>query len=190
MSLAGSVTRLIRQVKAGDAAAMQQLLTRYFRRLLGLARRKLHGKRTPTADEEDVAASVLAAFFIGVVRGQYTQLHDREDLWHLLVKITRNQIGHIRKYDNADIRTPPDGSPPRPLEVARDAVDPRDWHEEGSKVQERLDRLGDPALRSIAVWRWEGYSIKEIAAMLGCTVRTVERKLQLIRTIWSEGDVS
>jgi DNA-directed RNA polymerase specialized sigma24 family protein len=33
--------------------------------------------------------------------------------------------------------------------------------------------------------RLEGYSNDEIAARLGCVTRTVERKLDLIRKVWS-----
>jgi DNA-directed RNA polymerase specialized sigma24 family protein len=50
-----------------------------------------------------------------------------------------------------------------------------------------LERLGDDQLRSIAVWKMEGYTNEEIAARLGCAVATVERRLHLIRKIW-EGD--
>jgi len=32
----------------------------------------------------------------------------------------------------------------------------------------------------------EGYTSAEIAAKLNCTLRTVERKLRLIRQIWEE----
>jgi DNA-directed RNA polymerase specialized sigma24 family protein len=39
-------------------------------------------------------------------------------------------------------------------------------------------------LRSIAVWKWQGYSTAEIASMLGCSSRTIERKLKLIRIIF------
>ena len=52
--------------------------------------------------------------------------------------------------------------------------------------QELLARLGNLELRSIAVWKMEGYSNEEVAAKLGCVPRTVERKLGLIRTLWSQ----
>ena len=54
------------------------------------------------------------------------------------------------------------------------------------ECQRLLSRLGDAELRQIAVWKMEAYSNKEIAAKLGCVVRTVERKLGLIRTLWSQ----
>ena len=47
-----------------------------------------------------------------------------------------------------------------------------------------LGRLGDDALRSVALWKLEGYTNAEIAARLDCTVRTVERKLERIRAYW------
>ena len=47
-----------------------------------------------------------------------------------------------------------------------------------------LDRLSDSILRTIAVWKMEGYTTEEIATKLGCVPRTVERKLQVIRKLW------
>jgi len=49
-----------------------------------------------------------------------------------------------------------------------------------------LDRLGDDTLRSVALWKMEGHSEKEIAAQLGCAQRTVARKLRRIRILWSQ----
>ncbi len=49
-----------------------------------------------------------------------------------------------------------------------------------------LGLLGDSRLRSIAVWKWEDYTNEEIAAMLGCTTRTIERKVKVIQAFWAE----
>ena len=48
-----------------------------------------------------------------------------------------------------------------------------------------LELLGDATLRSVAVWKMEGYTNAEIADKLGCVAVTVERKLQLIRSLWA-----
>jgi DNA-directed RNA polymerase specialized sigma24 family protein len=50
----------------------------------------------------------------------------------------------------------------------------------------RLDSLPDPTLREVARLRMEGQTNEEIAARLGCVVRTVERKLEVVRKLWNE----
>ena len=52
-------------------------------------------------------------------------------------------------------------------------------------VQRLLDELGDDELRRFAQAKLYGYSNAEIAQEQKCSVRTVERKLNLIRRIWS-----
>src|SRR5262249_19338699 len=49
-----------------------------------------------------------------------------------------------------------------------------------------LGRLDDPELQQVALWKMEGYTTEEVAAKLGYVPRTVERKLRLIRSIWSQ----
>jgi DNA-directed RNA polymerase specialized sigma24 family protein len=49
-----------------------------------------------------------------------------------------------------------------------------------------LAALADVTLQKIAVGRLEGLSNAEIAHELRCAVRTVERKLERIRAIWTE----
>ena len=51
-------------------------------------------------------------------------------------------------------------------------------------LEHRFQMLKDPDLRQIALWKLEGYTNAEIAAQLECTLRTVERKLERIRTYW------
>src|SRR5262249_44026315 len=47
-----------------------------------------------------------------------------------------------------------------------------------------LGTLPDAELRSVAQWKLEGYTNEEIADKLGCALRSVERKLKVIRTLW------
>ncbi len=53
------------------------------------------------------------------------------------------------------------------------------------ECQRLLARLPDESLRTVALWKMEGYTNAEIAARLGCVPQTVERKLRAIRTVWS-----
>nr|MCU0979177.1 ECF-type sigma factor [Pirellulaceae bacterium] len=47
-----------------------------------------------------------------------------------------------------------------------------------------LERLPDADLRTLAVAKLEGYANAEVAERLGCSMRTVERRLRLIRDLW------
>jgi DNA-directed RNA polymerase specialized sigma24 family protein len=178
MSSAGFVTELISQVKAGDPVAAQKLWDLFSPRVLGLVNKKLRLHGPGLAEPEEVVLSVLASFFVGARRGQFTQLHDRADLWNLLAAITRNKVVDVLARQ---ARQPSCFC--ADLDKVLDTKSSLDLH---LVVTEQLDRLGDSRLRSIVVWKLEGYTEVEIAGLLGCSVRTVERKVRLIRSIWTE----
>lgn len=52
------------------------------------------------------------------------------------------------------------------------------------EVRERLEYLDDDVLQEIVIRKLEGYTNREIARELDLSLRTVERKLQLIRQKW------
>jgi RNA polymerase sigma factor (sigma-70 family) len=202
VSSTGSVTKLIQRVKEGDAAAAQELLARYLRRLLGFARAKLRGRNLRAADEEDIVQSVLLGFYLGAERGQYSQCQDRDDLWHLLAKITEHKIQNLLRHEDAQKRrrhqpgeatsspsgqdTPPVG--PQGKQPADPHLSPDLEVAAGEQVERLLALLKDKQLIAIAVMKWDGYSNEEIAKLLGCSARTIQRKIRLIRTIWSEAE--
>ena len=45
--------------------------------------------------------------------------------------------------------------------------------------------LADDTLRSVAVWKMEGFTADEIAERLDCSRRSVARKLETIRITWN-----
>src|SRR5882672_10101488 len=97
MKSRGSVTRWIGHLQAGDQDAAQHLWERYFRCLVGLARKKLRAAPRRAADEEDVALSAFDSFCRGVRRGRFPQLADRDNLWRLLVALTaRKAFDQVR----------------------------------------------------------------------------------------------
>ena len=58
------------------------------------------------------------------------------------------------------------------------------------EIDEELQRLmrllPSDTLRRVATWKLEGWSNDEVSETLGVSVRTVERKLTLIRARWQE----
>jgi len=202
MSSDASVTFWIGQLKAGDSQAAQKLWEGYYARLVGLARTKLRGAQRRVADEEDVALSAFDSFCRGAEGNRFPQLGDREDLWQLLMMITVRKAIDLRQKENrkkrgggvihigqgeafaegqdeGDLLNQVVGREPTPdfaIQVAEEC-------------QRLLANLKDAELRQLALWKMEGYTNEEIAERLGVVVRTVERKLRLIRgLLWSQGD--
>ncbi len=194
-----SITNWVSQLKAGDAEAAQPLFERYFGQMVRLARARLRGQPGRVADEEDAALSAFDSFCRGAEQGKFPQLKDRDNLWPLLVVITDrkavNQVQHDRRQKRGggtvqgesawhDGKAAGDergieqmvGAEPTPEFAAQMA----------EECQRLLARLPNDALRHVAVWKMEGFTNVEIAAKLGCVERSVERKLELIRSLWKK----
>src|SRR5262249_17746531 len=145
-----------------------------------------------------VALSAFQSFHDGVQRGRFPRLEDRNDLWRVLLMLTRQKAlnlitrehcekrggGKVQHFSalagqqtgsEADAFVNLLGSDPTP-EFAAELTE---------ECQRLLDSLNNDLLRSVAVWKMEGYTNEEIAAKLGRSESTVERKLNLIRRIWS-----
>jgi RNA polymerase sigma factor (sigma-70 family) len=191
MPYEGSVTRWIGEVKDGDEAAAERLFHRYFEQLVRLCRKKLGVHPRRVTNEEDAAQSAFASLFESMKKGRYPQLHDRGDLWRLLMKIAArkviNQIKHqcqVQKRNPGKVAGPHD-----PVEIEQ-VIGDEPTPEYAAMVKEEygrlLARLDDEASRQIAQLKLEGYTNKEIADMLHRPLRTIERKLARIRATWSE----
>jgi RNA polymerase sigma factor (sigma-70 family) len=194
MSSEGSVTRWVRALKGGDANAAQPLWERYHRQLVALARRKLERARSHSADEEDVVQNAFNSFFQGVARDRFPQLNDRDNLWRLLVVITARKALDQLAHDQSQRRG--GGTPRNDLRMSSEAEaiekivgdepTPEFAAQVAEEYQRLLDALDDETLRHVAVWKMEGCTNDEIAERLECSRRTVARKLDTIRIIWSD----
>jgi DNA-directed RNA polymerase specialized sigma24 family protein len=191
-----SVALWLLGAKGGDAAAAQALWQRYFERLVELARHKLpaHGKRA--FDEEDVAHSALRCFFHALADERYPQLTDRHGLWNLLVVITARKAQAYLRREKRDKRGGGrvvgetaflgQGDDAGIEQVIGAEPTPEFAAQVAEECQLLLDRLGDEALRRIAILKMEGHTVDEIAAALRSTRRTIERRLHIIRKTWEQ----
>jgi DNA-directed RNA polymerase specialized sigma24 family protein len=188
MSAEGSISRWLGELRAGDHEAAVGLWQRYFERLVDVARGKLKDTPRGPADEEDVALSAFDSLCRGVAEGRFPQLLDRDSLWRLLVVLTARKAAHLKRDA---------GRQKRGGKVTADAqIDLEQLLDAGptpafaaemlEESQRLLDRLGDAELRSVALWKMEGYSNEEIAGRLDCGLRSVGRKLRVIRALWRE----
>ncbi len=191
----GSVTRWIGELKGGDPVAAQWLWERYFAELVRLARVGLRAARRAAEDEEDVALSAFDSFCSSAAHGRFPRLDDRDDLWRVLVTLAERKAtdvvrrqqrlkrGEGKVANEADVvKQDGDmldqmvGTAPSPAFAAMIA----------EEYRQRLDALADEQLRQVAVLKMEGYRNEEIAAQLGLGLRSVVRKLGLIRRTWLE----
>jgi DNA-directed RNA polymerase specialized sigma24 family protein len=193
------VTCWIEQVKAGKQTAALEIWSHFYTRLIGMARRKLRDVPRRVADEEDVVIKAFDTFFRRAKEGCFPDLHDRHDLWQLLVRITeRKAISQLRHQgrakrggggvrgdsvfvDDSDSkggvgadRVP--GAEPTPQFAA----------ELAERLQHLLGLLEDDELVQIALLKLEGCTNREIAGRIDRSLPTVERRLRLIRDTWQK----
>jgi cyanophycinase len=191
-SLDGEVTRLLQQLKQGDRSAVQDLWQRYYARLVRLAQQHLRRSLRRAADEEDVALSAFESFCRRAEQGCFPQLDDSDDLWQVLVTITVCKAADLANHERRQKRGEAvvaaseldDGDVFAEL-ISREP-DPALAAEVAENCQRLLDALGDGMLREIAVAKMEGETNKAIAARLGVSESTIERKLAGCREILKE----
>jgi DNA-directed RNA polymerase specialized sigma24 family protein len=198
MASQGSVTSWIEKMKAGDQAGAQLLWERYFHRLVGLARTRLPKGHRRAADEEDVALSAFDSFCRGAEANRFPQLADRDDLWRLLITLTaRKAFDQVRDehrlkrgggavLGQSALRASAAEAEAEFERFAGREPTPESAALVAEECRRLLARLKTDELRTIAVWKMEGYTNLEIAAKLDCAPSTVERKLHRIRAQWQE----
>jgi RNA polymerase sigma factor (sigma-70 family) len=199
MSESSSISQWISGLKAGEADAAQQLWDRYSQRLIQLARGRLGNAPKRIADEEDIAQSVFFSLCRGADAGRLNDVTDRDDLWWLLLKVTRMKVAdHVRRElaqkrggghvsAESEILNNSDQSHGFSLDnLIGEQVTPELLAIMEEEHQRLLALLRDDLLRRIATARIEGYTVAEIATDLSISTRSVERKLQLIRSRWGQ----
>jgi DNA-directed RNA polymerase specialized sigma24 family protein len=198
----GSVTRWLGQLREGDSAAARPLWERYFGQLVARARAALGAAPRRMADEEDLALSAFDSFCRGVEHGRFPRLDDRDDLWQVLLMLAARKTAHLIRDERrakrgggqvraeADLVQGESGEEAVLAQVMGREPTPELAASVAEECRRLLDRLGDGELRSIAIWEMEGYTVEEIAARLGCSVRTVARKLAIIRDRWRGEDAA
>lgn len=181
-------------LRDGNQDALDILWERYFPRLVRLARSTLYHLPHRTEDADDAAQSAFISFWNKAERDGLATLIDRNSLWSLLATITVRKARRVIRHENTQKRGA--GQIVREIDLVGTygrrglldqvltAVPAQDFDIE---CEERLNGLSDD-LRQFAVLRLFGHTNREIAEILDCTERKVERKLNLIRQHWSLND--
>jgi len=193
----GSVSALISQLKTGDEDSVRGLWDRYSAALIRSAQNSLRGQSPAKLDPEELAQSVFYALYRGAVNEQFDSLNDRAGFWTLILVITRRKaIDRIRRETRlkrggrregpgtrTDAASAGIESVPSRQAAPEIEVECSDLFEHLIRMLNEEDSSG--TLARVAVGRIAGSSVREIAAELDRTERTVERKLERIRSVWA-----
>jgi DNA-directed RNA polymerase specialized sigma24 family protein len=189
------ITVWLDQLRAGDDVAAQCLWQTFSERLIKLARRKLLGQNRAVADEEDVAVAAFNSFFKGIAAGRFHDVGDRHCLWRLLVSITLNKTlrqirdqNRLKRGGKANVANESCDDPSFVGTIVSREPSPEIVVEVAEECRRLLARLENPELAQLCLWKLEGATNDEIAHRWGRSERTVERKLGLIRKVWSQPD--
>ncbi|MFO0968296.1 MAG: ECF-type sigma factor [Gemmataceae bacterium] len=178
-----SVTHWLGSFKAGDPAGRWTALGSLLR--LSSWRRAGPTAFRRAADEEDVVLAAFDSFCRDAAAGRLPRLDDRDDLRVLLLITGQKAIDLVRR-ETATKR----GGKPEPRVVDLEDIVGREPSPEfaalvAEEFRRLLGKLPDADLQALAVWKMEGHTNEEIAARRGCVLRTVERRLRVIRSLWA-----
>jgi len=191
-----SITTWLKQVKAGDSAAAQRLWERYLSQLARVAQSRLAGSPQQVADAEDVVVVAFEKFLRYTRAGRFPRLDDRFDLWQVLLLVTdqvaidqrrtfsaakrggfvtRSLTGFGGRSDESGSQWQPAAPEPTPEFVVAAT----------EQCRKLLGLLGEDELR-VAQGKMNGLTNEEIAKQEQLSLRSVERKLAIIRRTWSQ----
>ena len=192
-----SVTTWLDGLKTGRSDAADKLWHRYFEQLVRHARRRLGRGARRAADEEDVVLSAFDDFLKGVADGRFLKLDHRDDLWQVLAMLTERRAIALRRREGAHKRGKGlvrgesiyashqgSGSAAGLDQEPGSAATPDFAAEMNEQLRRLLDSLADDVQRQLAVGKLHGRTNEELAAELRISLRSVERKLGIIRDKW------
>lgn len=193
-----SVSKHLDKFKAGDRNSSNELIQRYWDRVLKAASARLRDAGIRVVDGEDVAVSVFASLCRRAEENKFSDsdLEDREDLWSLLSRLIRNKSVDALRKERAKKRG---GGTVRGESVfvnlnddqgigfggVEEAVTSPAEQAALAEQQARLmEALNSDVVREVVMLRLEGYETSEIASRVGLSDRSVRRKIALAREAW------
>jgi hypothetical protein len=175
-------------------AAAQALWDRLVHQIKAHAGKKLGGFPRRAFSETDVANSGFNSFCQGVLESRFPKLDNKDDLWKVLGTILARKARDRVRAETTEKRRDKDKGPTRgdsaltkPGDSASgggfDGVEgPATRPDNGLEFEEMLSYLDrhDPILRDMALLIALSMTNKEIANKLDMSLRSVERKRQLL----------
>lgn len=183
----GSISALINEWTINESAVIERLEQEYFQRLRALSRRVLQGFPGAAVEAEDVVQSAMKSLCRFMRRQESPRDKDRNDLWRLLCHLVVCKSRHRMKsqtkgFPGGQVRPMADfvnADQAFELEAALQQVSTDEFD---LIIHNALDQLDEP-LKRIALMIMEGCTQQEMATRLGCSRRTIIRKVDLLKRL-------
>jgi RNA polymerase sigma factor (sigma-70 family) len=183
MDAANPIADLVLRLRGGDDLAAGELFARYGRRLTYLAEQQLSHKLAARFDGVDVVQSAFRTFFRRCAMGEF-HIDSSDELWRLLVQITRQKARAYARQHTAEVRDVAAEAPGGGAKSLMEALAQEPGPAEAAALVDQIEELlrGLPALyRDLLQLRLAGHSVSNTAAQLGVSRRTVHRGLHLLQ---------
>lgn len=178
---------LLGRFREGDQAAAAKLFERYVKKLVALAQKRLSSHLGRRIDAEDVVQSAFRSFFRGASSGRFT-IEPGQELWRLLAVMTVTKLRKQVEFHSAKKRNFQLERPPAPDESATAFLNETVAREpsvgDSLVLIEQLESITsglDDDQQTVFAMRLEGHHVKDIAAAVNCSERTVRRVLDEIK---------
>lgn len=173
-----------------DEGSAEEIWNTYFERLLRFATHQMRGMPKIASDEEDIALSVLKSVCLSIRDGRIGPDQDDDGIWRLLVVVCKRKIANQYAYQrrakrNVSQSQSIDGDVGLLRELQSKEICPEVLAEFNERLAELFGKLEKETLKKIALAKIQGFTNEEIANSLKCSLSTIERKLRVIRGIWS-----
>jgi RNA polymerase sigma factor (sigma-70 family) len=193
----GSISRAIAGFEGMEEEAAKILWERFFERLTRYASQNIYKRHRRFFDGEDIAGSAMFALLDGLKKGKFEKVNNRDQLWQILTTIAarktinRGQFHDREKRGGGKVRGSSaiqKGQETANLikYISRLDDDPAKFVELEMTCEELLTALPDDGYRQITLMRLAGLSNQEISNQVGCSTRTIDRKIRAIELIWIE----
>lgn len=172
-------SEFIRRIRAGDAAAAEELVRQFEPVIRREVRVRLRDPRLRRAfDSMDICQSVMASFFVRAAAGEY-DLEKPQDLVGLLVVMARNKLAFQTRKERAKRRDNRrlEAVPAEKMNRARAVANPGEQASARELLAAFRQRLSEEE-RQLADQRSRGKGWAEIASALGGTAESRRKQLE------------
>lgn len=175
-------TGLMLQFKGGDSAAFEKLVQRFKQKVVNIIYGFIHDKN----EAEDLSIEVFLRVYQAAKRYK-PRAKFSTWLYRITTNLCLNYLRKRRRNKGISLQSPTstdEESPELVEKIANSDSTPQEALEKEEKnriIRNAINRLSLKQRAAIVLWMEEDLSYKQMAHILGCSVKSVERRLYWAR---------